>query len=117
MPTYDMACEKCKRVHEISCPILERNNQDCPDCKGKLERIFTPPAVSVWKPDWWYVSPKEKLWIESKRQLFDECKKRNKYSVGYGQDNTPDERPPEADDLKTVAEVAPGGLPPGFPRG
>jgi len=46
--------------------------------------IVSPPEVGQWKPDWYWFSPKERIWIESKRQLLDTCKQKGKVSLGYG---------------------------------
>ena len=87
MPTYDFICPRCEKVCERYVAMLDRNKQYCRICHAKLDIQITVPRLTVWKPDWYYVSTKEKVWCDSKRQLFDECKKRNKYAVCHGQEN------------------------------
>ena len=89
MPTYRLRCRKCNQECEVFCSIAERNSQTCAVCGNRLERVFAAPGISVWKDDWYWVDAKTRVWVSSKRQLFDECKKRNKFSIGYGQESVP----------------------------
>ncbi len=84
--------------------MVERHAQRC-ECGGFLDTQICAPRVHTWNSDWYYMNSKEKVFIESKRQLFAECKKRGKYSVGYDQENHFDDPGPQAGDLKTRDEV------------
>lgn len=40
MPNYDYKCLPCKLELERCVPIMERDQQRCPNCKKKLSRLF-----------------------------------------------------------------------------
>lgn len=83
MPRYDYECHKCRTQEERHVPIAERNLQKCA-CGELLVRIFVPPHIEIWKPDFWdFHGPQDRVFVKSKRQLRDECEKRGKYSPAY----------------------------------
>ena len=44
MPTYDYFCNKCNYVEEQIHGISENPEIKCPECKKKMERLFSPNA-------------------------------------------------------------------------
>lgn len=84
MPNYSLECPECRKAVERYCPISERNKQRCDACNARLKRVFGPTRFSVWKEDWYWFDTKTKKRISSKRQLLDECERREKVSIGYG---------------------------------
>ncbi len=87
MPTYDMECPKCKWAGEVVCFIDERNRQPCPSCGSMAKIVFSVPFVQTWKPSWFGLNgPSDSVYITSKKQLFEECRKRGKFAEGYGQE-------------------------------
>ena len=54
---YNFGCQKCKKSFEIDIPMndysKEKNNQVCPKCNGKLERIIEWKGVAIGKGDGW----------------------------------------------------------------
>lgn len=57
MPTYDYKCSKCDTVFEISHGFDAKPPKTCrvAGCRGKLERIFSPPAI-IFKGKGWHVT-------------------------------------------------------------
>ncbi len=55
MPLYEYKCVKCRRLTEkiekLSGPHLKK----CPHCGGKVESVFTAPAIK-FKGSGWYVT-------------------------------------------------------------
>lgn len=46
MPTYEYKCGKCNKVIPILHPMKEvGKDRFCPDCKGKLTRMFSVPHI------------------------------------------------------------------------
>lgn len=109
MPTYDVECS-CGNLEEVRCAISERNEQRCPKCGAKMRTVIRAPSgVQAWKPDWWWLSSKEKVHISSKRQLFEECRKRDKVAVCHDQEWKAPQLPPNGGGL-TAAESYRGGV-------
>jgi len=54
---YNFGCQKCKKEFEIDIPMKdydkEKNNQVCPECKGKLQRILEWKGVATGKGAGW----------------------------------------------------------------
>ena len=53
MPRYSYECSKCGSVYEKLEGWDARPQQRCPECKGKAQRIFQPPAI-VFKGSGFY---------------------------------------------------------------
>ena len=55
MPLYEYRCLKCgahvEKIQKFSDPMLTR----CEKCGGKLEQLFSPPAIQ-FKGAGWYVT-------------------------------------------------------------
>lgn len=54
---YNFYCKKCNKNHEIDIPMNEyskvKNDQKCPDCNEKLERVIEWQGVASGKGDGW----------------------------------------------------------------
>lgn len=46
MPRYDMVCEPCGLIYEMSLPHEEAVRQECLVCDGLLEFILAPAALA-----------------------------------------------------------------------
>ena len=53
MPRYSYQCSKCDHVYEKVEGWDAKPQQRCPECKGKAQRIFQPPAI-VFKGSGFY---------------------------------------------------------------
>src|SRR5438105_546050 len=55
MPLYDYKCSSCQRVTEIRHGFGEDMSSPCPECGGKLARVFNPAPI-VFKGSGFYVT-------------------------------------------------------------
>ena len=55
MPIYEYTCQKCGRHLEVLQKMSDKPLTRCPDCKGKLEKIFSQTSFQL-KGSGWYVS-------------------------------------------------------------
>jgi putative FmdB family regulatory protein len=46
MPTYEYACRDCGHTFEIVQKMSEDPLTMCPECGGKLRKVFTAPAIA-----------------------------------------------------------------------
>lgn len=69
MPTYEYKCNKCRHRFELRQKITENPIRICPNCRGKLQKIFYPAGI-IFKGDGFYIteSRKEKEKREKKTQ-------------------------------------------------
>ena len=55
MPLYEYKCLSCgqlsERIESVAGPHLKK----CPHCRGKVERLISPPAIQ-FKGSGWYVT-------------------------------------------------------------
>lgn len=69
------------------CAIAERDAQRCPMCRGALKRHMSVPQPVMFKGEWYHFhGPEDAAFVTSKRQLFEECRKRGKYAEGHDQE-------------------------------
>lgn len=55
MPIYEYKCEKCGHHLEVMQKMSDDPLTRCPECKGKLEKIFSQTSFQL-KGSGWYVS-------------------------------------------------------------
>jgi putative FmdB family regulatory protein len=55
MPLYDYKCSSCQKVTEIRHGFGEDVTSPCPQCGGKLARVFNPAPI-VFKGSGFYVT-------------------------------------------------------------
>ena len=55
MPIYEYVCQNCGHQLEVMQKISDKPLSKCPQCKGKLEKIFSQPSFQL-KGSGWYVS-------------------------------------------------------------
>jgi putative FmdB family regulatory protein len=55
MPIYEYTCQKCGRNLEVMQKMSDKPLTRCPECKGKLEKIFSQTSFQL-KGSGWYVS-------------------------------------------------------------
>lgn len=55
---YKFRCRECKKNYEIDIKMAEydkeKNNQECPKCHKKLERIIEWQGIAEGSGDGWY---------------------------------------------------------------
>ena len=55
VPTYEYECSQCERHHEVFQNFSDDPLVECPDCSGKLTKVFHPAGV-IFKGGGWYVT-------------------------------------------------------------
>lgn len=55
MPLYDYKCSACQKVAEVRRGFGETFTGVCPECAGKLDRVFNPAPI-VFKGSGFYVT-------------------------------------------------------------
>jgi putative FmdB family regulatory protein len=55
MPIYEYVCEKCSHHLEIMQKMSDKPLTKCPECKGKLEKIFSQTSFQL-KGSGWYAT-------------------------------------------------------------
>jgi putative FmdB family regulatory protein len=55
MPIYEYTCEKCGNHLEVMQKMSDKPLARCPNCKGKLEKIFSQTSFQL-KGSGWYIS-------------------------------------------------------------
>lgn len=84
MPLYIYKCNYCKTETELFRSVKERDCVSICECGRDRERILTPQvSVDIWKPQWFEHIDVNPIYIESKKQLKEECEKRGVVSIGY----------------------------------
>lgn len=84
MPLYTWICNEPECSHQFSgfCKISEREYQECPVCSSAARQAISAPRVHIFQPGWWHDIASKPLYIESKRQLKEECAKNDCHAVG-----------------------------------
>ena len=55
MPIYEYVCEKCGHHLEVMQKVSDKPLARCPNCKGRLEKIFSQTSFQL-KGSGWYIS-------------------------------------------------------------
>ena len=55
MPIYEYTCQKCGHHLEVMQKMSDKPLTRCPECKGKLEKIFSQTSFQL-KGSGWYAS-------------------------------------------------------------
>ena len=55
MPIYEYVCRKCGHHLEVMQKLSDKALSRCPDCRGKLEKVFSQTSFHL-KGSGWYVS-------------------------------------------------------------
>ena len=76
MPIYEYYCKKCNKTFEKIACISERDNVLC-GC-GRSPKVLISKQGKDWFRPFWneHLDPKGPVYIESKKQYAQECKKR-----------------------------------------
>ena len=78
MPLYPYFCPNCNHEWEAVHKMEERLEERCPICGDKARIHFgrLKPSPHFFPEGWWEDLDVEPIYISSKRQLKEECKKR-----------------------------------------
>jgi putative FmdB family regulatory protein len=55
MPIYEYVCERCSHHLEIMQKMSDKPLSKCPQCRGKLEKLFSQTSFQL-KGSGWYVT-------------------------------------------------------------
>lgn len=55
MPIYEYQCKDCGFRFERLQKVTDRRVRTCPECKGKVERLVSAPAIQ-FKGEGWYIT-------------------------------------------------------------
>jgi putative FmdB family regulatory protein len=59
MPIYEYECENCRNRFERFQSIQDEPVRECPDCSGKVHKIFHPAGI-IFKGSGWYITDSRK---------------------------------------------------------
>ncbi len=55
---YNFKCKSCGKTFEVEIPIkaydTEKDNQTCPDCNGKMERVIEWQGIASGSGEGWF---------------------------------------------------------------
>lgn len=81
MILFDYRCTNCNKEFEDLRPRSDCKESTCPNCGSKAKRLFTiRHRYKDFLEGWWHDIAPEPIYIKSRRQLRDECKKHNCYA-------------------------------------
>ena len=54
---YKFRCQKCKKLHQVDIKMAdydkEKDNQVCPDCKGRMDRVIEWEGIATGNGAGW----------------------------------------------------------------
>jgi len=83
MPIYEYTCQKCGRHLEVMQKMSDKPLTRCPECKGKLEKIFSQTSFQL-KGSGWYVSDYTSRGKAEKPEKSDKSDKSDKKDAAAG---------------------------------
>jgi putative FmdB family regulatory protein len=81
MPIYEYVCEKCSHHLEILQKMSDKPLTKCPECKGKLEKIFSQTSFQL-KGSGWYATDYTSKTKSDKSDKTDKVEKGEKKEAG-----------------------------------
>ncbi len=83
MPIYEYTCQKCGRRLEVMQKMSDKPLTRCPECKGKLEKIFSQTSFQL-KGSGWYVTDYTSRGKSEKSEKSDKGDKSEKKEAATG---------------------------------
>src|SRR5215467_14512906 len=87
MPIYEYTCQKCGSHLEVMQKMSDKPLTRCPECKGKLEKIFSQTNFQL-KGSGWYVSDYTGRGKAEKAEKADKAEKAEKTDKGEKSDKS-----------------------------
>ena len=56
MPTYEYECQKCHHRYDLYQSIKAAPQKTCPQCKGRVKRLFSAGGGLIFKGSGFYVT-------------------------------------------------------------
>ncbi len=82
MPTYEYACQKCKKRSEVSQSITAKPLTRCPKCRGKLKRVMGAGGGFLFKGTGFYIT-------DYRSKSYQDAKKNDQPSSSGSSDSKP----------------------------
>jgi len=82
MPIYVYKCS-CAKILEIFKPLSSLDSPVQCECGQIMKRQVASSNPHIWKPGFWEHISEQPIYIESKKQLKEVCKKRGVIATGY----------------------------------
>lgn len=81
MPMYSCRCKGCRKEFEKYSTVDRYKFIRC-DCGSDVDILIKNVSVHIFQPAWYEHITDRPIWIESKKQLKQECDKHGKIAVG-----------------------------------
>lgn len=104
MPIYEYVCGKCGHHLETMQKMSDKPLSKCPECRGKLEKIFSQTSFQL-KGSGWYVSD---YTGRGKAEKAEKAAKTDKKDAAADKADKPD-KPDKADKKDAATTSAPTG--------
>lgn len=101
MPIYEYVCQKCGHHLEVMQKMSDKPLSKCPECKGKLEKIFSQTSFQL-KGSGWYATDYTSRGKSEKSEKSDKPEKADKAEKT---DKTEKADKSEKKDSKTTASA------------
>lgn len=76
MPIYTVQCPSCNIKYDALVSVEDRHNILCNECNETVEIVLTAPKVHTFPAGYWDNLDINPVYIDSKKQLKEECDKR-----------------------------------------
>lgn len=103
MPIYEYVCQKCGHHLEIMQKMSDKPLSKCPECKGKLEKIFSQTSFQL-KGSGWYVSDYANKGKSGKSEKADKSDKPDKSDKADKTDKV--DKPDKSEKKETTAAAS-----------
>jgi len=100
MPIYEYECRKCKAHTEVFQKITDKPLVKCRKCGGRLEKLFSAPAIQ-FKGSGWYVTD-----YSSKGKAAEKADSESASSGGDKKDAGSDKKPDKTKDSSPVKKTS-----------
>ncbi len=107
MPIYEYACAKCGHQLEVMQKISDKPLTRCPECRGKLEKLFSQTSFQL-KGAGWYVTDysQKKTGKPEKSDKSDKSEKTDKSEKADNSDKSADSATETKPEKKTEPAAA-----------
>ncbi len=107
MPIYEYACAKCGHQLEVMQKISDKPLTRCPECRGKLEKLFSQTSFQL-KGSGWYVTDysQKKTGKPEKSDKSDKSEKTDKSEKADNSDKSADSATETKPEKKTEPAAA-----------
>jgi len=80
VPLYDFKCRECGHEFEELSKVEDKDSVPCKECSGKCDTLITTRGKDWFKEGWWDDFDVKPIYVSSKSQLRELCKKYEVYA-------------------------------------